>query len=337
MSPRMNRRSALGFGTFAAAGTLLASSTSSAAAPARKPTRPKDTGTATEKVQRAYTDASTSAGGAWNSYITLADGTSNSVAVDSGSTQLVEAYSVNKIAVAVAVLDKIDRGELTLDHQIDVTADIVIPDSDGIFSLDGAYPSTVTVGHALALLLTVSDDTCVRLCGLVCPAKEINDTLVAKGFPNTQVEPVANPNRFYLGKTTPREMHDLLQQLAAGTVLSADSTSYLLKLLRAPVAFTDGIRRVMSSDERLRVATKAGWLDDGRHEAGIMFSAAGAPVLIYSLFAFGQPDADNFGATHPAVAARAVMGRAFFDAVGDLAAATPAARRAASYRPSNGG
>ena len=91
------------------------------------------------------------------------------------------------------------------------------------------------------------------------------------------------------------------------------------------MAFTDGIRRTMSSDERLRVATKAGWFSDGRNEAGIMFDATGRPILTYSLFAHGQANPDDFGATHPAVQARAVMGREFLDAVDGLGgvAATP--------------
>jgi len=220
---------------------------------------------------------------------------------------------------------------------VDVTADIVIPDGDGIFRLDGAYPSSVTIGHAMALLLTVSDDTAVRLCGLVCPALELNEILVAKGFPNTQVVPVTNPNRFFLGQTTPRETHDLLAALVNGTLLAAASTDYLLTILRSPVAFTDGIRRTMSSDERSRVATKAGWLDDGRNEAGVMFDPAGKPVLIYSMFAAGMADAGNFGATHPGVQARSVMGRAWMDAISGVSGrgsvrSAPAFR----YRPSNG-
>ena len=122
------------------------------------------------------------------------------------------------------MLDKVDRGLLTLDQRVEVTAAIVVPGGDGIFSLDGAYPSSVTLGHVLANLLTVSDDTAVRLCGLVCPAAEINQILVGKGFPNTQVQPVANPNRFFLGTSTPRETHDLLRALVAGTLLSPSST-----------------------------------------------------------------------------------------------------------------
>ncbi|GAB3957917.1 hypothetical protein GCM10027614_74310 [Micromonospora vulcania] len=74
------------------------------------------------------------------------------------------------------------------------------------------------------------------------------------------------------------------------------------------MAFTDGIRRTMSSDERARIATKAGWFADARHEAGVIFDRSGAAVLTYALFADGQANPDDFGATHPAVQARAAMG-----------------------------
>ncbi|WP_309232271.1 serine hydrolase [Micromonospora tarensis] len=248
----------------------------------------------------------------------------------------IEAYSVNKIAVATAVLDKVDRGLLTLDQRVEVTEAIVVPGGDGIFSLDGAYPSTVTLGHVLVNLLTVSDDTAVRLCGLVAPAAEINSILVAKGFPNTQVQPVANPNRFFLGTSTPRETHDLLRALVGGTLLSPASTSYLLGILRSPVAFTDGIRRTMSSDERARIATKAGWYADARHEAGVIFDRSGAAVLTYALFADGQANPEDFGATHPAVQARAAMGPRFLAAV-DRIAGVGTTYRSSARRPSNGG
>jgi beta-lactamase class A len=239
--------------------------------------------------------------------------------------------------VATAVLDKVDRGLLRLEQRVDVTADIVATTGDGIFRLDLAYPSSVTLGHVMANLLSVSDDTSVRLCGLVCPAKEVNEILVAKGFPRTQVTPVSDPNRFFLGATTPRETHDLLQALVRGTLLSATSTSFLLHILSSPVAFTDGIRRTMSSDERLRVATKAGWFLDGRNEAGIMFDATGRPILTYSLFAHGQANPEDFGATHPAVQARAVMGRRFLDAVNRLGGVAALRTPVPTYRPSNGG
>ncbi|MEV4312369.1 serine hydrolase [Actinocrispum sp. NPDC049592] len=333
----INRRAAFGLGTAIAATTVL-TGTANAAEDVEE-VSPSTPDRARRQVKRVYDRETANAGGTWNAYITVADPDGTPVAaVDAGSTDVVEAYSVNKIAVAMAVLDKIDRGLLTLDQQVQVPADIVIPNGDGIIKLDRAYPSAFTAGHVMSLLLTVSDDTCVRLSGLLCPAKEINDIIVAKGFPNTQVVPVANPNRFFLGKTTPRETHDILQGLIHGTLLSATSTDFLFNILRSQVAFTDGIRRMMSSDERGRVATKAGWLNDGRNEAGIMFDTAGKPVLTYSLFARGQAHPEDFGATHPAVQARSDMGRKWLRAVDKIAGAASARTLAAQvYQPSNGG
>jgi beta-lactamase class A len=240
------------------------------------------------------------------------------------------------------VLDKVDRGLIKLDQTVTVSSAIVIQDTDGIFALDGAYPSEVTIGHALANLLTVSDNTAVRLCGLVVPALELNQILRDKGFVHTQVVPVTNPNRFFLGTTTARETHTLLQKLVDGQLLSAASTAYLLNILRATASFTDGVRLNLTTNERLRVATKAGWFEDGRNEAGIMFSEDNRAILIYSMFASGtfagdkaQNDQD-FSTTHPAVAARAELGRSMFDAVIKITTTKPK-HRAKVYRMVNGG
>ncbi|MGH3545432.1 MAG: serine hydrolase [Mycobacteriales bacterium] len=343
MPPQLNRRSL--FGLSAAAATTALVATAAASRAADEPQASAAPTDARDAVAASYGRETAKARGTWSSYISIpgTEGAATPV-VQQRANDLVEAYSVNKIAVATAVLDKIDRGQLRLDQRVDVSSDIV-DDGGGVFGLDGAYPSSVTLGHVMAAMLTLSDNTAVRLCGLVAPAKEINDILTAKGFPKTQVEPLANPNRFFLGQTTPRETHDLLQKLVKGQLLSETSTSYLLKVLRSPIAFTDGIRLDMSTDERLRVATKAGWFKDGRNEAGLIFDGAGKPVLTYSLFAAGAfagaaaANDANFSITHPALRARAAMGRVFLD-VGSASGANPRLLSAVTkypYRPSNGG
>lgn len=330
MRVKLNRRSALSLGTVATATAVLGSTTSATAAPTGDPAR---------RVAGVYDRVVSEAQGTWSSLITVGGTT----AVEAGADTVVEAYSVNKIAVAAAVLDKVDRGLLTLDQHVDVSADIVIQDTDGIFALDRAYPSSITLGHAMANLLTVSDNTAVRLCGLVCPALELNEILRGKGFVHTQVVPVSNPNRFFLGQTTPRETHTLLSKLAAGELLSPTSTDYLLNVLRSTSAFTDGMRLRLRTSERLRVATKAGWFNAGRNEAGVMFTADGAPGAIYSLFAAGPFAGDatvndaDFGATHPALKARQALGRALFDAVESAAPAAKRIQTTPKYHPSNGG
>ncbi|WP_186762912.1 serine hydrolase [Lentzea tibetensis] len=341
----INRRFALGLGTVAAATAVLGSGSASAQTEDEPEIErfPTTAERSRKKVAQVYKRQVRKAKGTWSSYITVADPNGACrAAVEENADQVVEAYSVNKIAVAVAVLDKVDRGLIKLTDRVEVTQAIVIQDTDGIFGLDGAYPSSVTVGHALAALLTVSDNTAVRLSGLVCPALELNEILRSKGFVHTQVVPVANPNRFFLGTTTPREMHTMLQKLVEGSLLSPASTQYVLNILRSLTSFTDGARLNLSSNERLRVATKAGWFDDGRNEAGVMFSEDGRPILIYSLFASGTFAGDkaandeNFSFTHPAVGARAELGRTMYDAVLKITTTKPK-HNPTVYRMVNGG
>ncbi|WP_158852157.1 serine hydrolase [Saccharothrix deserti] len=344
----INRRFALGLGSAAAATAVLGAATGTAHAQTTEADWdaliPTTADLARAKIAFKYSLHTALAGGTWSSYIGVAntDGVIKP-AVEVEADRVVEAYSVNKIAVAVALLDKVDRGLISLDQRVEVTDAIVIRDTDGIFHLDGGYPSSVTVGHALANLLTVSDNTAVRLCGLVVPAAELNEILRSKGFVHTQVVPVANPNRFYLGTTTARETFTMLRRLAAGELLSAKSTQHLFTVLRSLTSFTDGIRLNLSSAERLNVATKAGWEADGRNEAGIVFDANGKPIITYALFASGQysgnqaANADNYSATHPALRARAALGRTLYDSVLRITANTPHTYRVQPYRPGNGG
>lgn len=347
MSPKINRRGALGLGTAVAAGTVLAAGGGAGAANALEAGETADevspatsVAQACDRVRRIYERHSAVAGGTWRAYITVADSAGNQhVAVDDESDVVVDALSVNKIAIATAVLDKADRGLIAMTDLIDVTKEIIIPGGDGMFRFDNWYPSHVTVGHALANLLTISCDTSVRLSGLKAPTLEINEIMVAKGFPKTQVEPGSNPNRMFMGWTTPREMHDLFSAHVRGQLLSPEATTFLFNLIRSPIAFTDGIRLNLPTNDRMRIATKAGWLDSDRHEAGIIFDEDNAPILTYSIFATlpGGVHDEDYGSNHPLNAARARMGSRFFNVVSELAGPARLAKATPEYAPTNGG
>jgi beta-lactamase class A len=295
-----------------------------------------------ERIRRTYARQKARAGGVWHSNVTVvnASGALEPVVADDADFVL-HGYSVQKLAVATAVMDKVDRGLLRLDQKLDLTADIILGGS-GIYHLHTVWGDDITIANFLTAMLLVSDNTAVRMCGRVVPALEINEILAAKGFAHTRVEPVANPNRFFLGVTTPREINDLLTRLANKTLLSASSCTFLLGILRWINGYHDGVRRNMSSAERSRVATKYGadfnTLGASRHEAGIMFGADGAPALVYGLFAEGLGDLDNYGATHPAVEAHAVLGRVMFDAIKDTTVPGLRARTLVpDFKPVDGG
>ena len=255
-------------------------------------------------------------GGSWYAYITGPDGP----LVDMSADHVTEAYSVQKLAVATAVLDKVDRGELDLGQRLSLTSEDILGGS-GIYFLHGVWGDRLTLANVLTAMLLVSDNSAVRLCGRVAPAAEINEILAAKGFRHTRVEPVDDPHRFRMGTTTPRETHDLLRRLVSGTLLSPASSSFMTRVMRWINGYHDGVRRVMSSQERARVATKHGAdfnaSGAARHEAGVIFGSDGTPRITYAMFAEGLGESGNYGATHPAVEAHAVLGRAMMDTVNE--------------------
>jgi beta-lactamase class A len=332
MSATYSRRTALGLGAAATASVALGTAQPAEAAPRSGPAR----------IRTTYEQQKATAGGTWSTHIAGVD-TAGALApiVEDEADRVTQGYSVQKLAVATAVMDKVDRGELTLGQKLDLPADIILGGT-GIYFLHTVWGDQITVANFLTAMLLISDNTAVRMCGRVVPALEINEILAAKGFVHTRVEPVANPNRFYLGTTTPREMHDLLWRLATKTLLSPSSCTFLLGITRWINGYMDGVRRVMSSEERSRVASKYGadfnTAGASRHEAGIMFGPDGLPKLTYAMFAHGLGDRDNYGSTHPAVQAHAVIGRTMMDNL----PTGPAALRAAAdlpakFVPVNGG
>ncbi|MEV0647114.1 serine hydrolase [Phytomonospora sp. NPDC050363] len=329
----MKRRTvltAIGAGTVAGIAVPVAAS-------AAEETTPSTPAKAAARIAEIYRQESAEAGGTWQAYITVAntDGTLIT-AVDEESGKVVDAWSTNKFPVAATVLDRVDKGTADLHTEVEVADPFIVWSGDGVIPFDGAYPSRISLGHAISLLLSISEDTSSRLCSQIVTAAEINAYMQTQGLPNTQVEVIPGSRRWYLGWTSAREMHDLWQKLVRGRLLSAASTEYLVKIMRSPNAFAEGIRSKLGTVERGRVATKAGWMDTGRCEAGVIYDAAGAPVVTYSLYADHPDHQDDYSGNHPLIAARARMGRRFVRAVDRIAGAPGLELEPETYRPSNG-
>lgn len=309
-------RSVLLRGGLAAAATGVVAGT--AAAPAGTVVVEPDPA---RRIRKAYRRQTREAGGTWCTQLSMtgSDGEESMLISERPDTEI-RAASVNKLAMALAVLDRVDSGALRLEQRIELTADAITSGtgSSGMWFLQGVYGDKLTLANVLTTLLLLSEDSALPLIASVLPADELNKILADKGFEHTRVEPdTENPGQFFHGFTTPREMHDLLSRLAAGELLSKASTTFMLDILCwSEPGYTDGVRRNMSSGERARVGTKYGSYEDRRHEVGFILDADGAPVLTFAFLAYGLGDQDNFGATHPAVEARAVLGRTMLDAVG---------------------
>lgn len=265
-----------------------------------------------DRLAAIHERCAAAAGGRWHSYLTLF----GEAVVDVDPDAVVVAASVQKVAIACAVLAAVDRGELALTDTVELTAELVA-DGTGTLHLQAAFGDRLTAAHLLVALVNGSDNTAVRLLGRLLPGPRINDFLAAQGFRHTRVQPLpADERRFFLGTTTARETHELLRRLGSGTLLSPAGTGTVLRAMRwAQPGYCDGVRRDLPSAQRRRVAVKHGADEDCRHEVGIVFDADDVPAATFVFLADRLPDPDDYGGTHPAVRAHARLGRALLDAV----------------------
>src|SRR5689334_4297856 len=99
----LNRRRVLSLGGAAAAAAAVGRAGVAPAAPA-----------GLDCVAPLYAAQKAKAGGHWHSYVTAVDGGRTRELVVDDIDYVIEGASVQKLAVALAVLDKVDRGELSL-------------------------------------------------------------------------------------------------------------------------------------------------------------------------------------------------------------------------------
>ncbi len=77
--------------------------------------------------------------------------------------------STYKVAIATTVLDRVDKGELTLDQMVDITPDMMIAGDNAIAETYVHPGMQLSVANVIEVMITYSDntaaDTCIRLAG----------------------------------------------------------------------------------------------------------------------------------------------------------------------------
>src|SRR5690349_5570225 len=160
MTHGVTRRAAIAAGAATAAVFAVADKAGAEQAPAqagpavRAPGQPPTIeANGPKRVQRVYDRQKTRAGGRWHSHIAALnpDGSATEIVADDADF-VINGYSVQKLAVATAVLDKVDRGELTLGTLTPLTADNIAGGS-GIYHLHRVYGDQITVANFLTAML----------------------------------------------------------------------------------------------------------------------------------------------------------------------------------------
>lgn len=169
-----------------------------------------------------------------------------------GSKQFVSA-SLYKLFVAYVTLSDIDNGKLSLN--------------------DTTKGMGVSVESCLDKMITVSDNPCGEALGGMYGWRALDTRLADEGYANTILNNyIKNSTTLTYQKTTAEDVTLLLTRLYDGTLLSKESTTIFLDLLKAqevnnrlPTGLPDGTV----------IAHKTGDLDGYMHDAGIIYGPNG--------------------------------------------------------------
>jgi beta-lactamase class A len=183
--------------------------------------------------------------------------------------------SLIKVPIAIAVMDQVALGQLSLDDRITVLRIEKVPGAGMLqFLHDGAE---ITIRDAMWLMLTISDNTATNLLLSRVEIRRVWEAMEKRGLPRTKVHSkvflrlasVAPDSsvKYGLGVTTPNEMARLFTLLAERKAVSPAADSVLLDMLEHN---EDG-ELLQRYADGVRAAHKTGATDAVRTECSVFF------------------------------------------------------------------
>lgn len=180
--------------------------------------------------------------------------------------------SVFKYHIALAVLDLVDQGKLSLDQKVFIKKSELLPNTwspireknpEGNFEM----PISELIEYSVAMSDNVGCDVLLRLIG---GPKVVHDFLIYKGAKDTQIvynEEIMQSawKNQYENYTTMKSATRLLKDFYKGKILSKKSTNFLLGVLYRTSTGTNKI--VEQLPENAKVAHKTG--SSGKNKAGL--------------------------------------------------------------------
>jgi beta-lactamase class A len=185
--------------------------------------------------------------------------------------------SVYKLPLAVEVLRRLDRRELSLDDQLTIEAE----DATEAEPLAGVSPGdTITVEQALEAMTRVSSNAAAHALMRLLGRAQVDQSWALLGWHTTlvpAVEPADDAEDAPAAVTSAADMADLLDRLLRGQLLSVTNSLRLLQLLSAPdqldplgPALPDGTEHV----------GKTGNVDDASTVAGVVYTPTGPLIVV---------------------------------------------------------
>ena len=180
--------------------------------------------------------------------------------------------SVFKYHIALAVLDLVDQGKLSLDQKVFIKKSELLPNTwspireknpEGNFEM----PISELIEYSVAMSDNVGCDVLLRLIG---GPKVVHDFLISKGAKDTQIvynEEIMQSawKNQYENYTTMKSATKLLKDFYKGKILSKKSTEFLLGVMYRT---STGLNKIVEQlPKSAKVAHKTG--SSGKNDAGL--------------------------------------------------------------------
>ena len=180
--------------------------------------------------------------------------------------------SVFKYHIALAVLDLVDQGKLSLDQKVLIKKSELLPNTwspireknpEGNFEM----PISELIEYTVAMSDNVGCDVLLRLIG---GPKVVHDFLISKGAKDTQIvynEEIMQSEwkNQYENYTTMKSATKLLKDFYKGKILSEKSTEFLLAVMYRT---STGLNKIVEQlPKSAKVAHKTG--SSGKNDAGL--------------------------------------------------------------------
>lgn len=223
--------------------------------------------------------------------------TGASVALD--ADRPVKTASVIKLALMLQAFQQVKQGRLSLGQPLTLTRENQVPGS-GILQI--LTPGErLSLRDTIALMITLSDNTATNMVIDAVGLRPTNAMLARFGLKNTYFykkvfKPATGPQpadqkQFGLGKTTAREMAELVERLWRCDLGAPGLCRDMINIMRDQQD-REMIPRYLddadTSDGLSPIADKIGTLDAVRNDVGLVYTQAG-PVVI-SIFTYDNPD-----------------------------------------------
>jgi beta-lactamase class A len=224
--------------------------------------------------------------------------TSATVAIDAQTP--VQTASVIKMALMLEAFEQVKAGKLKLSQPIVLTKENQVGGSGILYLMDPGL--TLTLKDAIALMMTLSDNTATNMVIDAVGLPPTNAMLARMGLKNTHFykkvfKPAEGPmpedqKKFGLGKTTAEEMARVMESIYRCDLGDRDLCLQMITIMRnqqdRDMLPRYLVRKNEADGEAYATADKIGALDQVRNDVALVYTVSG-PVII-SIFTYDNQD-----------------------------------------------